>query len=216
MQEIAAQAFPDAAGAMLLTTMTTAVAFFGTAVCPVAPILCFAVFVGLLVAADYVLCLLLVFPALVIYDRRLKSERPTGCCCHCGVRTCCCCCFKGRHSNNEEENPEDNHAAENNASVNREVHSKPSLIHRILDRYYSFLHRFRWILLVVCAGALVVSAIKAAQIRLPASADVRLFDEDDNQYEANYIQRQNVLFDAVERQVGSSAYVIWGVIPADT
>lgn len=53
VQEIAAKAFPDAASAMLLTTLTTAVAFFGTAVCPVAPILCFAVFVGLLVVADY-------------------------------------------------------------------------------------------------------------------------------------------------------------------
>jgi uncharacterized membrane protein (DUF4010 family) len=56
VQEIAAKAFPDAAVAMLLTTLTTAVAFFGTAVCSVAPILCFAVFVGLLVVVDYLLC----------------------------------------------------------------------------------------------------------------------------------------------------------------
>jgi hypothetical protein len=38
-QEIAAKVFPDAALAMLLTALTTAVAFFGTAVCPVSPIL---------------------------------------------------------------------------------------------------------------------------------------------------------------------------------
>jgi hypothetical protein len=35
---IAAKALPDAAYAMLLTTLTTAVAFFATAICPVAPI----------------------------------------------------------------------------------------------------------------------------------------------------------------------------------
>jgi hypothetical protein len=51
---------------------------------------------------------------------------------------------------------------------------------------------------------------------LPNTADVRLFDEEDNQYEANYIQRQGLLFDVIERQVGSTADVIWGVIPADT
>ena len=204
-QEIAAQAFPDAAGAMLLTTLTTAVAFFGTAVCPVAPILCFAVFVGLLVVMDYVLCCLLVFPALVVYDNRLRAKGRTGCCCHCGVRSCCCC-FVKRH-----EEPE---VCEENADGDET--GGPSLIHRILDRYYNFLHRFRWALLVACAGALVWCAIKAAQIELPVSADVRLFDESDNQFEANYIQRQNLLFDVIDNKAGSNADVIWGVTPADT
>jgi hypothetical protein len=40
---IAAIAFPDAAGAMFLTTITTAIAFFGTAICPVAPVSIFVV-----------------------------------------------------------------------------------------------------------------------------------------------------------------------------
>jgi len=44
-EDIAAVAFPDTASAMLLTTSTTAVAFFATCICPVTPILCFAVFV---------------------------------------------------------------------------------------------------------------------------------------------------------------------------
>lgn len=35
---IAAIALPDAAGAMFLTSFTTAIAFFGTAICPVAPV----------------------------------------------------------------------------------------------------------------------------------------------------------------------------------
>jgi hypothetical protein len=51
VQEIAAQAFPDAASAMLLTTATTAVAFFGTAICPVAPIKLFAIFVAVMIVS---------------------------------------------------------------------------------------------------------------------------------------------------------------------
>jgi hypothetical protein len=38
-EDVAEIALPDAAGAMLLTTSTTAVAFFATAICPVTPIL---------------------------------------------------------------------------------------------------------------------------------------------------------------------------------
>jgi hypothetical protein len=35
---VAAKALPDALSAMFLTTITTAIAFFATAICPVAPI----------------------------------------------------------------------------------------------------------------------------------------------------------------------------------
>jgi hypothetical protein len=37
-EQIAAKALPDAASAMFLTTSSTAVTFFGTAICPVAPV----------------------------------------------------------------------------------------------------------------------------------------------------------------------------------
>jgi hypothetical protein len=208
-QEIAAKAFPDAALAMLLTTLTTAVAFFGTAVCPVSPILCFAVFVGLLVVFDYIMCILLVFPALVIYDNRVRSDRRTGCCCQCGFHTCCCCFVSSKHA-------EEDAADESSGADDTDGEGKTSLIHRILDTYYIFLHRFRWPLLVVCAAALVVTALKAAQIELPRSADVRLFEESDNQFEANYIRRQKILYDVLDSKSGSFADVIWGVLPADT
>ena len=50
---IACLALPDAAYSMLLTSVTTTVAFLGTAICPVGPIVCFAVFCGLLITLDY-------------------------------------------------------------------------------------------------------------------------------------------------------------------
>jgi len=77
VQEVAAVALSNATTAMFLTTITTAIAFFGTAVCVVAPIYCFAVFAGLLIALDYVMCLLLIYPALCIYDNRRH-----GCWCY--------------------------------------------------------------------------------------------------------------------------------------
>ena len=171
-EEIAAIAFPDAAMAMLLTTTTTAVAFFGTAVCPVAPILCFAVFVGVMVVFDYVLCCLLVFPALAIYDRADKSRR---CCCHVNFTGCCKCCQKKKDDQDSgdaleeageqsREDITDEPAAEKSAEMRRSMidesvkfdeSKQNSLIHRILTGYYNFLHRFRWPLLVICGGSLV-------------------------------------------------------------
>jgi hypothetical protein len=41
---VASIALPDGAGAMFLTTITTAIAFFGTAICPVAPVSALIVF----------------------------------------------------------------------------------------------------------------------------------------------------------------------------
>jgi len=80
---VAAHALPDAAGAMLLTTSTTAVAFFGTAICPVAPIKLFAIFCGLLITLDYLLDILLIFPCLIIYD---QNRYKNNCCLTCNCR----------------------------------------------------------------------------------------------------------------------------------
>ncbi|KAL7542062.1 hypothetical protein ACHAWF_007090, partial [Thalassiosira exigua] len=50
-----------------------------TAISPVGPIVCFAVFCGLLVVIDYMMNILLVFPALCLYDRWTMA----------GTRNCC-------------------------------------------------------------------------------------------------------------------------------
>jgi hypothetical protein len=74
--EIAIYALPDAAGAMFLTSLTTAVAFFATAICPVAPIRCFSVFCGLLIVMDYIMCVALVFPGKLLPLRSRKKLQP--------------------------------------------------------------------------------------------------------------------------------------------
>ena len=192
VEEIAAITLPDTAGAMFLTTITTAIAFFGTAICPVAPIRMFAVFCGLLIMFDYLMCILLVFPALCIYDVKRES-RVKNCCVTCH----CCHRFEagGEHVLDED--------------------AKPSLIRRTLLGFYSYLHRFRWALLVICGVVLGVSIYYATTLSLPTSAEVRLVD-DSYEFEKNYLWRGKMLHDALLKSGGSEARVIFGVKPADT
>jgi hypothetical protein len=93
---VAAYALPESLYAMFLTTITTALAFFATAVCPIAPIKMFAIFFGLLILLDYILVVLFIFPGLCIYDqaliKRAAGNRMSGIwmgCVGCGT------CFDG-------------------------------------------------------------------------------------------------------------------------
>jgi hypothetical protein len=184
--EIAAIALPDAAGAMFLTTFTTAVAFFATSITPVAPIFCFAIYCGLLIVMDYMLCVVLVFPALCIYDRNRHRSNCFLRCCHPSIE--------------EQVEDSDEH---------------PSFIRRILTAFYNLIHATRYVLVVGCLAAVVVSAIYAAKLELPRSADVRLL-RPNNEFEMNYEWRKNLLFDQLVEEAGSSTFVMWGATPADT
>lgn len=158
---IAAIALPDAAGSMFLTSITTAIAFFATAICPVAPIKLFAIFCGLLIMFDYILCVLLVFPALCIYDRRLQAGTNAW-------WLACHCCRRSEGSSDDDDEEENQ-----------------SLIRRILLKFYHVLHSIRWGLLVVCLVGLGVCIYFSTTLQLPTSADVRVLDED-NEFEQNY------------------------------
>ena len=177
---------------MFLTTLTTAIAFFATAICPVAPVKMFAVFVGLLVMFDYLMNVLLVFPALCIYDRAIqRSVQNDGRPNICVTWTCC------------------------NKTSDADDEDRPSWIHRILSFFYAGLHSIRWILFVVCIVAIILSAVFAAKLDLPTSSDVRLLPED-QQFEQNFQWKKHLLWAALDRLGGSRAHVVWGLSPADT
>jgi hypothetical protein len=210
---VAAVALPDAASAMFLTTFTTAVAFFATAICPVAPVKMFAIFCGLLIAFDYIMNVLLVFPALCIYDGALAKQGG-----HHNVNCFISCSCFGFIPNRaaQDENVEDAVNGEiDNDSNHGKSHSKQSLIRRILLGFYKVLHFTRWPLFVACFAAFGVTVYVASTLELPTSSDVRLLD-DSNQYEQNYLWRQHLLSEALEKEGGSQAFVIWGVTPNDT
>jgi len=208
-EHIAALALPDAAGAMLLTTSTTAAAFFGTAICPVAPVKMFAIFCGLLIAMDYIMDVLLIFPALCIYDDWVQA----------GKKNCCitCACvgnqapLEGSTSEKGGEREEDTTDEEGEDERN-----KASLIHIVLSTYFDkFLHPFRWVILGASIMALIFCSIKAAELELPVTADVRVLDES-IEYEKHYAWKQNLLSEYLESAAGSPTKIVWGATPADT
>ena len=218
-----------AAGAMFQTTLTTAVAFFATAIGPVAPIQMFAFFVGLLVLFDYLMNVILVFPALCIYDKSVQASAKDGRRPNCCMTWACCksgneeevAAHQHEHQQHEHKKLKDDSsddlekqgAKKLESEEEEEVH--PSFIHRVLLGYYSILHRIRWGLLVACIVALVLSIIFAAQLTLPLSSDVRVLQED-VPFEQAYTWRKNLLYSALDSIRGSRANVIWGVLPDDT
>jgi predicted RND superfamily exporter protein len=183
--EVAARALPDAALSMLLTSLTTAVAFFGTAVCPVAPILCFAVFCGLLISMTYLMCVLMVFPALCIYDKATILTR------------------KLKDSEEEIEVHDAN-----------STHGE-SFVRRQMARYYEVIHNYRFGLLVVILGVFMVCAAFASRMEIPTSSDVRML-RPKNQFEKSNQWRKHLLNEELQKETGTSVFVMWGVKPADT
>jgi len=197
--EVAGKALPDAASAMMLTTSTTAVAFFATAICPVAPIRCFAIFCGLLIIFDYLMNIFLVFPSLCLYDKWLMAGR-TNCC----LKFSKCC-----SNNNNNKQQEDNEEEEDNRKA------RGSFIHSTLSGYYKLLHMVRWPLLICCGVAVIVSALSASSLSLPDSSDVRVVPQS-VQYEKHFAWNKNLLSTSLQSNSGSEAFIIWGVRPADT
>lgn len=155
----------------------------------------FAIFCGLLIILDYMMCVLLVFPALCVYDR---ARHNNNCCLSCN-----CCGAKKK-----EEQTVGNNAEPSDVD-------KTSFIRRILSAFYNGLHSIRWALFVVCIAGLAVCAYYASTMELPATSDVRLLDPDKFQYEKNFQWRANLLYDALEKSAGSQTTVMWGVTPAD-
>ena len=196
VEQIAAIALPDAAEAMFLTSITTAVAFFGSAICPVAPLKLFAIFNGLLIMFDYFLCVFLIFPAICLYDKWIREGR------HNFFISCHCCHNLEAHGQNAFDGDGSEQESE-------------SWIRRALAKYYDILHAGRFVLIVVCVGAFVVCGVFAASLGLPDSSDVRLLN-DSNEHEKCYEWRLMLLSTVLIQQAGSRAYVIWGVVPADT
>ena len=214
---------------MSLTTLTTSVAFFATAICPVAPVKLFAIFCGMLVALDYLMCVILIFPCLCMYDINLESTRREGrrknyfISLH-GATTC-----KPRDTVSEypakksEEIDEEAVEVANSGidtmdkteeeDTNEKGH-QPNFIQYVLARYYHILHRIRWLSLILCLGALALASYYATTMTLPDSLDVRLLDEG-VQFEQRGQWRENLLQETLGESDASS-YVFWGVTPADT
>eukprot|EP00979_Chaetoceros_neogracilis_P017965 scaffold10546_cov266-Chaetoceros_neogracile.AAC.3 len=197
-EDVAEVALPDAAGAMLLTTSTTMVAFFATCICPVPPILCFAVYCGLMILFNYIMNIFLVFPALCLYDSWLQRGST-----NCLVAICA-------KKAGEEDDIED-------LEIEDPEYKKPmklSLIHRGLSGYYFYLHKFRWPVLVASLVATGVCLYFALGLPIPENTQVRLLPAG-HPLELHFLW-QPVLLSSSIFSTGSSIQLIFGLTPGDT
>jgi Patched family len=207
--DIAAKALPDAAKAMLLTTLTTAFAFFSTAICPVVPIKLFGIFVGILVMAVYILCILLVFPCLCIYDisqqaKFFASSSPQSS--DSKFRKPKQCCFSRRRCDRVEAKP---------PSVESTADEKSSFIRRLMSRYHQTMYHYRYWFLLTCIVAIALSIYGTTLLQPAMSLDVRMLDES-NEFEQSHQWRQQILYFDILRSAGGVSYIYWGLQPVDT
>ena len=206
-EDIAEVALPDAAGAMLLTTSTTAVAFFATCICPVPPILCFAVYCGLMIVFNYVLNIFFVFPGLCLYDIWLRR----------GSNNCCVSFCAKRYITTEEAHEMDMNSAANAVEDPDHENDEPkntSLIHRILSGYYEIIHKFRWFVLAAAIAATAFCIYYSFQIAQPELADVRLLPGADP-FEKHFSWRSSMLSAALF-SAGAKIEIAFGVKAGDT
>ena len=145
-EEVALVALPAAAYATFVTSITTSVAFFSSAVINITSVALFGIFCGTLIAVDYILCVLLLSPVLCLYDdwvhvkksthwlltidRRLRRSN-LGAVKEIGV------------SDDQEEGDIGSIATSSSDKVESGNVSKPSLIHRVFEGYFYALHKLR-------------------------------------------------------------------------
>merc|ERR1712194_368895 len=234
---VAAYALPESLSAMFLTTITTALAFFATAVCPVAPIKMFAIFCGLLILLDYFLVILFIFPGLCIYDLALikraaenKKGGMAGCwlgCVSCG--TCFSVCHRTTMYDDvvvpanasELAKQRTNDLSTSELSVEEEEKDSSddaanyNSVQRLILTASGYLHQARWWLLVFCVVSFSLCCYYATQLDLPESSDVRLL-KPGIQYEQNYMWRKEILSSDLNDLSGSRNSLIWGLDATDT
>ncbi len=212
-EEIAEIALPEAAYAMFLTTSTTAVAFFASCLSPVAPIFCFAVFCGLMVIFNFILNCTLIFPSLCMYDRWIRNGSASWFVDFPSLSDTFC-----RRKLKEEESREAIVGKNSNsldAAGNTEDLFRP--IQRRLDIYYSFLHKSRWLVLLLCTVMTGVGSYYAQTISLPDEIFVQMLPVSNPLVKQSRVYREDLLSSfLVDQTTGSSVTAYFGVTVDDT
>eukprot|EP00546_Thalassionema_frauenfeldii_P001802 CAMPEP_0178935532 /NCGR_PEP_ID=MMETSP0786-20121207/24609_1 /TAXON_ID=186022 /ORGANISM="Thalassionema frauenfeldii, Strain CCMP 1798" /LENGTH=1026 /DNA_ID=CAMNT_0020613713 /DNA_START=1680 /DNA_END=4760 /DNA_ORIENTATION=- len=216
VEEVALVAIPDAASAMFLTSITTAGAFFATAICPIAPLKCFAIFCGLLISFDYILCLTLILPILCVYDKWTANTTSTlelegNKSCWNTLTSFCCylrCCIAEKKDNHLGHLNDDNH---DKSDGKQEI-----FIRRILGGFYPILHKLRWLILAVSIGSATFAVMYTTKnLQMPESSAVPIL-RPFNEFAMHEAWRQNLLYTLWQQEASSEGYIIWGLKAADT
>ncbi|KAL7545432.1 hypothetical protein ACHAWF_008778 [Thalassiosira exigua] len=164
--EVAVRTLPDAAYSTFVTSITTAVAFFGSAVIKVPSVTLFAIYCGLVITLDYILCIALVFPALCLYDDWLANGSKA-----------CLLSFGGRQRRkhgqdsmrNDTESITDGKMEVD--EINSDSGDRKGFCHRMLSLHYVVIHKLRYPLLFLSAAAIVICGFVTARLQPPENPD---------------------------------------------
>lgn len=205
-EQVAAVCLPDAAKAMALPTITTAVAFLATIITTVAQVKAFAIFCSLLIVFDYILDVLVMFPCLCIYDEYRHTKNWFM------DLTCCKKRLPEDAPNNDEADMDSVDSLQNLAKG--APSEEAPFIRRLLNKYYNLTHFMRWPLLVASLAALGVCCYYASTLKLPKTSDVRILDQS-TEYEKAHAWRKELMVDLVVKKSGGTGYVMWGLRAVD-
>ena len=213
-EEIAAVAIPEAAFAMLLTTSTTAAAFFATIVAPVAPVRVFAIFMGLLVICDYIWNITIFGAAVAYRHRALRAMRLSGDDVGCGSglhRFLLDSHLKCRKS--AKPALEGGDGAEQKAHLDDDSLSPWTVEGFFTKPFYETVRATRWLSIVLFLGLIGATAYYSTKIEAPKTSRVQLLPSDSN-FEMMETLKSNGFMNSNE---GNSGWVnvVWGLVPED-
>ena len=164
------------------TTQQTAIAFLASAIIRVPAVSLFSIYCGLVIALDYILCILLVFPALCLYDKWLCNGSQS---------------FLLRFGSKQMTKVKDEHNKSRSAFI--------------LSYHYNVIHKLRWILLLASTGVIVLCSFVAASLSPPESPDQPFLPES-NPFEMHRIWHRELLASSISKGNRGLVNFIWGLL----
>jgi len=173
-EQVAIESLPDASYSTFVTSITSSVAFFATGLIKIPALTCFAIYCGLTILMDYILSLLILYPALCINDRRrlIKSSQAPS-------------------------------IVDQTMDTRTMNHSGDSWIAYVLAYHYKIIHKLRWILLIASVGVISACALVAARLESPVDQDAPFLSQN-NKYEMHRLWSKHLLSSRItEIEIGS-------------
>jgi len=164
------------------TTLQTSIAFLASAIIRVPAVSLFSIYCGLVIALDYILCILLVFPTLCLYDAWL-----------CNGSNSCLLRFGSKQMTNIKDEYNKSWAA------------------YILSFHYNVIHKLRWIFLLASIGVIVLCSFVALRLSPPESPDQPFLPES-NPFEIHRVWHRELLASSISKGNRGLVNFIWGLL----
>ena len=196
ISDIASLAIPQASYAMLLTSVTTAGAFFSTSVTPVAPIRMFAIFLGTMTVFDYIFVIIICAPAKVLQEYWVEAITR-----------------KGPHFGRLLKLSLLDYSKVSTRSSKGTHEKKDTLCQSVLVRAGRMTISFRYILVPGLLALFAYFTMVALDIPMPKTSEIQLLD--DSHVFTKWSKWKN---DVYYKDGGETSWVrvIWGLRPGDT